>query len=129
MSTATQKLTVQGRVVVEGPNTESEHGIPGEPCSTDGNLPMLAKPTLFDDVKAGAQVVVTNASGLTVGVGTLAPGESITAIDSAPINCAWTFSVFGVASGSAFYGVKIANEPVKQVAAAAIGTVEIDLGG
>jgi hypothetical protein len=120
-------VTVTGSVVLARAEIITENG-PGTTCWAYGNAPtVVAHTTAFDDVKEGAQVVVTDASGATVGVGALGAGVA-SGTSPADYVCRFAFTVAGVPSGPKFYGVKIGNQPAKQVPSTSIAHMEIDLG-
>jgi hypothetical protein len=57
----------------------------------------------FDDITAGASVVVTDGSGTTIGVGSLGAGVR------ADEGCLFLFAVKDVPRGRKFYGVEVAH--------------------
>ncbi|GAB3389135.1 hypothetical protein GCM10027568_10970 [Humibacter soli] len=66
----------------------------------------------YDDISSDAQVVVTDASGKTVGVGvlqpgTLEPGPQGTAFDA---RCSFAFDILKIPAGSKYYGVHVGNQ-------------------
>lgn len=66
----------------------------GDPCHADDG---------FDDIAEGAQVVVSDARGKTVGVGILQAGTFTGG------KCQFPFTVDAVPSGSRFYGIHVGN--------------------
>ena len=83
----------------------------------------------FNDITAGAQVVVSDATGKTVALGSLAGGmydKNATGID---IPCTFPFTVTGVPSGQSFYGVEIEHRGKQQYTAAQLASpVTLTLG-
>lgn len=70
----------------------------GRTCAGDGG---------YDDIRAGAQVVVTDADGGTVALGELSQGRMD---GSAPYaTCQWRFTVADVPAGAGFYGVEVTH--------------------
>lgn len=57
----------------------------------------------FDDLRPGAQVVITDAASNTVGIGALGPGK----LD--PAGCTFAFKVEGVPGNHDFYGVEVTH--------------------
>ena len=95
----------------------------GAPCASGAD---------YSDIKAGAQVVVTDASSKTIGIGTLGdgvlqPGPKATAFDAL---CAFAFDVPGISAGSKFYGIHAGSpgRDVVQVPAAGISNVKVTIG-
>lgn len=109
-------MLVHGTVSIPGSETMTDDG-PGTQCWAMGNDPTtqafgggLSSP--FDDVKAGAQVTVTDAAGTVVGIGKLGDGAAASESDGATSGnlrypCEFTFDVAGVPAGKRFYGVKV----------------------
>ena len=102
---------VHGTVAVEGnwyENVQQGNTNKGGTCIVEDG---------FDDQESGAQVVVSDASGETVGLGSLvsrglqaSPGTT----DMQETWCGFTFTVKDVPTGSEFYGVAIGNrDPVQ----------------
>jgi hypothetical protein len=89
----------------------------GSPCIAEDG---------YDDITDGAQVIITNASGKTVGVGSLEPGT----VSSTGSKCQFEFTVNGIPAGSKFYGIHIGNQNrgVIQEPADQIGNVQLTLG-
>lgn len=74
--------------------------------------PVCAGTDGFDDVRTGAQVVVTDAGGATVAVGTL--GEGLASYqtvngESLAISCKFSFAIPDVPAGKGFYGVAVTH--------------------
>jgi len=83
----------------------------------------------FNDIKAGAQVVVSDASGKTLALGSLAPGMYDTNATGIDIPCTFPFTVTGVPSGQSFYGVEIEHRGKQQYTAAQLASpVTLTLG-
>jgi hypothetical protein len=106
------------------PLGKKEHTV-GDQCVTgDG----------YNDIKTGAQVVITDSAGATVGIGSLIGGEltaSLTNPDSM-IGATCTFKFFvHVAKKSDFYGVHVGNEArgvVQYSAGDVAGGVDLVIG-
>lgn len=93
---------------------------PGQPC----------EPGLLRDLRRGAQVTVTDASGKTIAVGEL--GDGLGVAEERPDGktdwwCRFTFSVANVPSGGDFYGLQIAERPVKRFPASEIAKAGLTL--
>lgn len=86
-------LTVTGQVILK-PTFDSITSGEGATCSGAGE---------YADIVQGAQVVVTDAAGTTVGVGQLEVGLLLEP------GCTFPFKVPGVAGGGQFYGVQVAQ--------------------
>lgn len=71
------------------------------------------------DLAQGASVTVTDAAGVTVGLGTLSAGSLAPMAGVTGLwNCALTFQVKGVPAGRQFYGVAVASRPPTKYAEA-----------
>lgn len=88
-------ITVVGTVEIGGDGFSM---VSGGTCAGDGG---------YSDIRAGAQVVVSDAAGTTVAVGHLGDGSWIGA------HCELPFSV-DVPAGSDFYGLQVASRNVVQ---------------
>ncbi len=102
---------VVGTVAVEADfagNVQAKNTSEDGPCLVEAG---------YDDQQDGAQVVVTDATGKTVGVGALkATGLQVLSGSTAMTDtwCGFTFSVLKVPRGSGFYGVAIGHrDPVQ----------------
>lgn len=62
----------------------------------------------YDDIRAGAQVVITDANGVTVGVGRLIDGDP-TVYDDRASSCVFRWEIPNVPDGSSFYAVEISH--------------------
>jgi hypothetical protein len=123
-------VTVHGTVLVVGHNTERADKFGGV-CWTGGNIVpnILAAKTPFDDVKAGAQVVVTDSKGATLGIGRLGPGVALKPVSGDEASdCRFPFTVASVKSGGAFYGVKVAGQDAVQFAGGKLAAAQVTLG-
>ncbi|MEV4271918.1 hypothetical protein [Micromonospora aurantiaca (nom. illeg.)] len=64
----------------------------------------------YDDIRPGAQVVITDKAGETVGLGKLGDGMFETGPgEPLPHACTFTFLVEGVPTGRGFYGVEVSR--------------------
>jgi hypothetical protein len=66
----------------------------------------------FDDVRAGAQVVITDAAGATVAVGHLRDGLASYAVAGDQVlatACKFLVAIEGVLAGKGFYGVAVTD--------------------
>jgi hypothetical protein len=129
-ATPAAPVTVHGTVLVVGHNTERADKFGGV-CWTGGNIVpnILAAKTPFDDVKAGAQVVVTDSKGATLGIGRLGPGVALKPVSGDEASdCRFPFTVASVKSGGAFYGVKVAGQDAVQFAGGKLPTAQVTLG-
>jgi hypothetical protein len=71
----------------------------------------------YQDIGVGTSIVISDAEGTTVAVGSLASeGKSTTNPDRLirPIACTWNFTVRDVPEGSRFYGVSIGKRGTQQ---------------
>lgn len=75
----------------------------GRTCAGDGG---------YDDIRAGAQVVVTDADGGTVALGELSQGRMDGSVPDA--TCQWRFTVADVPAGAGFYGVEVTHRGALQ---------------
>ncbi len=82
-------LTITGEVLLH----DTRINTTGNSCRGSGG---------YDDLREGAQVVVTDATGKSIGIGTLGTGVSNTNI------CTWEFSVT-VPAGGGIYGVEVSH--------------------
>ncbi|MCR6706547.1 MAG: hypothetical protein NVV66_18290 [Cellulomonas sp.] len=124
--TAASTFVVEGSVAVESDfvaNMQADNTTLDGPCAVKAG---------YDDIKGGAQVVVLDAAGSTVGLGTLATvtldlPDGTTSLASA--FCRATFRVVDVPAGSDFYAIQIASrDPYRLTAADARKPVELSLG-
>jgi hypothetical protein len=93
--------------------------------SDDYGAPCLAEDG-YDDISSGAQVVITDSKGKTVGVGELNAGK----VSSTQSKCEFEFTINGIPAGSKFYGIHVGNQNrgVVQEQADQIGNVQLKLG-
>lgn len=93
-------LAVIGSIALIGPYSADRTNGSGETCAGTGG---------FRDLAIGARVAVTDATGATVGVGTIdgAVAGDLTATSAR--RCDFSFTVAGVPRGSASYEVRIAQ--------------------
>lgn len=98
-------VTVAGTLTVPGGYAHGGlEGGPGQPCAVDGG---------HADIRAGAQVVVTDASGETLALGRLG-GGTLQLPDPGvwgTRSCAFPFTV-QAPGGHAFYGVEVTHRGV-----------------
>ena len=89
----------------------------GSPCLSDDG---------YDDISSGAQVIITDAAGKTVGVGYLGHGK--VADDGS--TCKFSFAIKDITAGSKFYGVHVGNQNrgVVQEKPAELKSIELELG-
>lgn len=105
-------ITVSGTLELRNP--DGFHQVGGSHCVGDGG---------YSDIAPGAQVVITDDTGKTVGVGSLGAGSWIGA------HCEWPFEV-EVPGGSAFYGVEVSHRGRVQYPADRLNEpVTLSLGG
>lgn len=104
-------LTIEGTLVLVG---RDNYKVSGVMCNPDGG---------YSDISAGTQVVVTDAAGATIGIGSLANGENETA------GCTFAFRVEGVPAGHDFYGIAIGKRGnIKYTPEQLTKPVELSLG-
>lgn len=110
-------VTAAGTVVLSGTESITNDG-PGTECWAYGNDPLSEQigtdgpPSTYADVKQGAQVVITDASGKVVGTGTLDAGVADPISDgqtagNARYPCDFTFTASNLPGGGSFYGIKV----------------------
>jgi hypothetical protein len=87
-------FTAEGSVSVQG---FSETGSDDELCVALEN---------YDDIAFGAQVVISDAAGKTVALGTLESGS----FEDAGNQCVFPFNIPDVPLGEKFYGVHVGND-------------------
>ncbi|MFF5201757.1 hypothetical protein ACFY3B_19360 [Micromonospora parva] len=91
--------TVTGTLMLDDPSGFAWHSTTG--CSGTGG---------YNDVSPGAQVIVTDSTGATVGLGKLSTGILETAPGAtAADGCKFSFIVQDVPTGKGFYGVEVAH--------------------
>ncbi|MEU1720352.1 hypothetical protein [Nonomuraea sp. NPDC005692] len=105
VTSAAAALTVSGSVTVKGgpPQVLTENELT---CRGGGG---------FDDLRQGAQVVVTDAAGTTIALGQLSGGSW-----KRGVGCIFLFTVPDVPGGEKFYGVEISHRGRAQYTAAQI---------
>jgi len=120
-------IVISGKVVLGNGNIITDNGT-GTACWAYGNAPALvAHTTPFDDVKEGAQIVVTSTTGETLALGTLGAGVAA-GTSAADYTCEFPFTVSSVPGGQTFYGIKVAGQPAKQIPGNDVTDVQIDIG-
>lgn len=82
----------------------------------------------YDDIGAGAQVVITDQAGTVIGTGSLSGG---TMLGSGPTRqCQFPFEVTNVPAGKSFYGVSISHRGTLQYTENQLTSgLELQLGG
>lgn len=98
-------FTAQGSVTLtddDGVFVNGDANGPGRECTGTGG---------FDDIKAGAQVVVKDADGTTLATGNLGEGATTNKANFADRyeTCEFEFRVAGVPEGQSFYGVEVSH--------------------
>ncbi|NHC21865.1 hypothetical protein G6553_01580 [Nocardioides sp. IC4_145] len=90
-----------------------------------GVTPCKADKSVTPGVKQGAQVVVRDANGTTIGTATLGAGVMSGRDGQAPINspCGFEFEVLDVPADSAFYAFQVGEEAELTVPAAEVASV------
>lgn len=98
---------IRGQLRLPGGNTTVDED--GAPCWSGR----------YDDIEEGAQVVVTDESGETIGVGKLQEGfvEVPKGFDFAARDCVFKFVVRGVPRDREFYGIEVTHRGVVQIPA------------
>ena len=120
-------ILVHGTVVLPGAASMRNTDTAGTECWSKGNSPMFPEPSSLDDVKEGAQVVITDATGATVATGTLSAGATTRAAsgkDGDFPDCAFTFTASNVPPGKRFYGIKVGAHS-QQVPQAALPSASV----
>lgn len=79
----------------------------------------------YDDIHAGTEVTVSDASDKVVGLGSLV-GGIVTKRNDVNV-CGWTFTVTGLPK-SAFYKVEVSHRGQVTFPAAQLGDVEVQIG-
>lgn len=103
-------IDVSGTLVLRDGYTSSPQG-----CQGKGG---------YDDIHSGAQVVITDAAGTTLALGTLGTGFPASAA-----GCRFGFTVTSVPGGHDFYGVEVSHRGRVQYAADALADgVTVTLG-
>lgn len=88
----------------------------GKPCSgSDG----------YDDIQAGAQVVVRDGDGTSVGLGSLGPGVSDKRFS---VYCVFPFEVPDIPSGGGIYSVEVAHRGQVEFQEADADRLQLTLG-
>lgn len=87
----------------------------------------------FDDIVGGAQIVVTDGAGQTLGLAKLSDGRTMGAVSSIlerPTECSFAFHVVDVAKGKTFYKVEVSHRGQLQYTEAQIahGGIHLTLG-
>ncbi|MEU4578946.1 hypothetical protein [Nonomuraea sp. NPDC023979] len=107
-------LTVDGSVTVRGepPAVLTNNELS---CTTGGG---------FDDIRQGAQVVVTDAAGKTIALGELSAGSW-----KRNVGCIFLFNVEDVPAGEKFYGVEVSHRGRVQYTAGQLAEpLALDIG-
>ncbi|MDX3110160.1 hypothetical protein [Nonomuraea angiospora] len=112
---AASPITVEGSVTVRGdrPAVLTENELT---CTTGGG---------YNDIRQGAQVVVTDAAGKTIALGQLGAGSW-----KRDTGCIFLFTVADVPAGEKFYGIEVSHRGRVQYTAAQVSApVELSIGG
>lgn len=105
--------TVRGEVSLYGAdNIEGSHGN----CRGKGG---------YVDLRIGAEVVVSDNAGATIGLTQLRDASLVT---DGGYHCVWTFTA-DVPAGKGFYGVEVTHRGRVQYPEAQIGGIRLSLGG
>lgn len=108
-SAAPLTFTVSGEILVQFDSAALEQDPNrkvGGPCVADSG---------FDDIRDGGDVIVTDPSGKTIGLGNLEPGQlTQDTKDSLTGWCGYSFALNDVPTGFHFYGIKVGKRDVKQ---------------
>lgn len=99
-----RSVDVSGMVFIDGTTRQNDDA--NSECWTSGNRPLLPTRGDFDDIKEGAQVVVTNDTGKTVGVGELSPGQ---VQGGGSRVCTFRFTVNDVPADGKFYKITVGD--------------------
>lgn len=83
----------------------------------------------FDDIASGAQVVVRDDKGKTVGVSQLEPGAMATGLYAPDAHCTFNFTVPDIDSKADFLSVEVAHRGQVQFKRADAGSVVVTLTG
>ncbi|WP_326644568.1 hypothetical protein OIE67_25690 [Nonomuraea fuscirosea] len=113
-SAAPATQTVSGSVLVRGssPQVLTENELA---CTTGGG---------YDDIRQGAQVVVTDAAGKTIALGQLGAGGW-----KRDVGCSFLFTVPEVPAGEKFYGIEVSHRGRVQYTAEQMTTpIELSIG-
>jgi putative hemolysin len=81
----------------------------------------------YDDMRAGAQVTVTDEHGTVIGDSTLPTGQMQGS--GVTRQCVFTFTVDDLPKGRSFYGLTISHRGTTQVREWELGSVNLSLGG
>lgn len=113
------RFGIVGVVVLPGAGTTITYKGVGTRCLTLGNSPIVPSATAFDDVRRGAQVVVTDAAGTTLALGKLGAGVSQAVDDpTEKYDCRFPFTINGIPGGQSRYGVQVADQDAVRMTAA-----------
>ncbi|MER5703466.1 hypothetical protein ABT023_16195 [Micromonospora sp. NPDC002296] len=118
-SSAPAARTVAGTLMLDDPDGYSWTATTG--CRGKGG---------YDDVSPGAQIVVTDSAGATIGLGKLGDGILETGPGATvPDGCKFTFTIPAVPTGKGFYGVEISKRgKVQYPEAQMFGALALTLG-
>lgn len=111
---ASPPLTVEGSVTVRGepPAVLTDNELT---CVTGGG---------YDDIREGAQVVVTDAAGKTIALGQLGAGSW-----KRGVGCIFLFTVADIPAGEKFYGIEVSHRGKVQYTAAQMSApIELSIG-
>lgn len=117
-SPAAKKLTIAGDFTLQ--LTE---------FAWDKNPPTCWGRNGYDDIRQGAQVVITDSTGATVGVGQLSAGEPSVVSDRAT-KCVLRWQVPDIPDGSDFYAVEVSHRgKVQYSRAEVVGPIRLGFNG
>lgn len=102
-SDASGSLDTSGSISVP---TGADSRYEGQPCDSFRGVSDRPVEGNFDHIEAGAQVVVTDASGTTIGVSTLQAGELVMAKSGDALDCVFPFALNDLPDGE-FYGIEV----------------------
>ena len=100
---SSESLDTSGSISVP---TGADSRYEGQPCDSFRGVSDRPVEGNFDHIVAGAQVVVTDASGTTIGVSTLQAGELVMAKSGDALDCLFPFDLSDLPDAE-FYGVEV----------------------
>jgi hypothetical protein len=127
---STTSIEIHGAVTVVGNHSARDSDATNSPCYTLGNSPLLPQPDALDAVKQGAQAVITDDTGRTVGVGALSGGHTVSLPPGTPLNqrkCQFDFTAT-VPGGHAIYGVRVGSLTPVQFRSTDVATAQVTYG-
>lgn len=117
-----EPITVTGQVTLDatGNGVLGDDGHKGSGCVGQNG---------YDDIAEGAQVVVRDDKGKTVGVAALEPGTMATGLYALNAHCDFPFSVPDVKTTSDYLSVEVSHRGEVQVKRTEAGSVALTIGG